>query len=433
MRGWGRSCTERSLYSGKRWRSARPFLEGELEAPLLELLWGASAGRLEQTANTQPALFAMEYALARLWQSWGIEPAAVLGHSVGEYVAACIAGLYSLEDGLKLIVARGRLMQAVSGRGGMLAVRGGEAQARAALAGLEQKVSLAAINGPASVVVSGYEDELATVEQRLKQAGVSVQRLAVSHGFHSPQMAEMEEAFERVAAGITFRTPRVELISSWTGQPARLAELSQPGYWRSQVSQPVRFRAALEQLRSYRVFLEVGPGSTLTGLGRQNLHEAEPQRLWVNSLRQGRPEWQQMLESLGQLYVAGAEVNWEGFDAPYRRQKVDLPTYPFQRQPFWIQNKAAAAKAGGKTTWESVCETAAHQSECARFDLEIGAYPGRWEALDRLSDAFITQTLADLGAFQSAGESHTTASLTERYGVKASYERLMGRWLNRPG
>jgi SAM-dependent methyltransferase/acyl carrier protein len=252
----------------------------------------------------------------------------------------------------------------------------------------------------------------------------------VSHGFHSPQMAEMEEAFERVAAGVSFRAPQVELISSWTGQPARSGELSQPAYWRKQASQPVRFAAAMEALRGYRVFIEVGPGTTLTKLGRQNLNEAD--RLWVNSITPNKSEWEQMLESLGHLYVTGADVNWEGFDAPYGRQKVDLPTYPFQRQRYWIETKERVAETGvTKTTWETVCEAAAHQSACARFDLDVSAYPGRWDALDRLSDAFVREALVGLGAFQAPGESHTPHSFVEAYGLEPSYERLIGRWLSR--
>lgn len=188
----------------------------ELDTSLFDVLWGPATHLLDQTAYTQPALFAVEYALARLWQSWGIRPAVVLGHSVGEYVGACVAGVYSLADGLKLIVAHGRLMRAVGGRGAMLAAQTGEAEARVAMAGLEHRVSLAAVNGPASVVVSGYEEELALVEQRLVSAGVRVKRLAVSYGFHSPQTAEMEEAFERVAGGLSYRWPQVEPISSLT-------------------------------------------------------------------------------------------------------------------------------------------------------------------------------------------------------------------------
>ena len=320
-------------------------LQGELELSLLEVLWGGDEHRLEQTGNTQPALFAVEYALARLWQSWGIQPAAVLGHSVGEYVAACIAGVYSLEDGLRLIAARGRLMQVVGGLGGMLAVRCSEAQAQEALQGLERQVSLAAVNGPSSVVVSGYVEELEEVGRRLQSAGVAVQRLKVSHGFHSPQMREIEEAFAQVAAGVQFGVPRLEVISSWKGQAVRGGELGDPEYWRKQIGAPVRFASGMERLRQYRVFVEVGPGTTLLKLGQQNLREAE--RLWLSSIGTGRGEWERMLDSLGQLYVAGAEVDWSSFDAPYGRSKVTLPTYPFQRQRYWIQIKAQTARTNG--------------------------------------------------------------------------------------
>jgi acyl transferase domain-containing protein/NADPH:quinone reductase-like Zn-dependent oxidoreductase/short-subunit dehydrogenase/acyl carrier protein len=353
-------------------------LAGELEKPLLEVLWGNAIGLLDQTAYTQPALFAVEYAVAKLWQSWGIEPAVVLGHSVGEYVAACVAGVYSLAEGLKLIAARGRLMQAVAGSGAMLAVQAEESEVQAALTGLEQRVSIAALNGPRSIVVSGYAAELATVERLLIGAGKRVKRLVVSHGFHSPQMAEMEESFERVAAGLAYGAPRMELISSVTGQRVGQAELSQAGYWRRQVRQPVRFGEAVKGLGKYRVFLEVGPGTTLTAMGRQCLEGEE--RLWVNSLRKGRGEWQQMLESLGQLYVRGAEVNWEGFDARYGRRKVALPTYPFERQRYWIETKPAAPKREGHPLLGPPCEIAS-DSGMTVWEIGIGT-----ETLPYLAD-----------------------------------------------
>jgi acyl transferase domain-containing protein/acyl carrier protein len=336
-------------------------LSGELDAPLNDVLWGGAGHLLDQTKYTQPALFSIEYSLARLWQSWGIEPTVVLGHSVGEYVAACVAGVYGLSDGLKLVAARGRLMQAVSGQGGMLAAEMTEQQAGEMLAGLEHRVSLAAVNGPKRVVISGYEEELTQVRQRLERAGVRWKRLTVSHGFHSPQMAEMEEEFEHVAGGIRYGEPQVELISSVTGQPMRGAELKQSSYWRKQVRQPVRFAAAMERLGKYTVFLEAGPGTTLAGLGRECLEQGQQpdtERMWATSLRPGRGEWEQMLDSLGQLYVWGAEVNWHGFDAPYQRRKVALPTYPFQRQRYWVETKPRKAEPSDSEMFERSIEVA---------------------------------------------------------------------------
>ena len=195
---------------------------------------------------------------------------------------------------------------------------------------------IAALNGPESVVISGYKEELGRVEDRLRDEGIRVQRLRGSHGFHSPQMREMEEAFEALAAEVRFARPRLPVVSSVTGRPVGPEEMSHAGYWRRQVSQPVRYRQAMESLRDQggEVFLEVGPGTTLGLLGRESLGEAG--QLWLSSLRRGRGEWEQTLESLGRLYTRGAEVNWPAFDEPYARRRVPLPTYPFERQPYWM-------------------------------------------------------------------------------------------------
>jgi acyl transferase domain-containing protein len=312
------------------------LLEPELETPLLDLLWGASTHLLDQTAYSQPCLFAIEYALSVLWRNWEVEPGAVLGHSVGEYVAACVAGVYSLSDGLKLICHRGRLMQSISGCGVMSAIRAPESRIREALRGLEQRVSIAAINAPDSVVISGYEEEVKTAEDRLLQAGFAARRLKVSHGFHSPQMNGMRTAFEEVVREIKFQSPQMRIISSVTGRAVSGDEMSQPAYWRRQISEPVLYRAAIETLRlsGDSVFLEVGPGTVLTGLGQQCVDV--PQAAWLASIRPGRDEWPEMLNSLAQLYVRGADINWSAFDKPFGRRKVPLPTYPFERQRYWI-------------------------------------------------------------------------------------------------
>jgi len=285
------------------------------------------------------------------------------------------------------------------------------------------------VNAPRRVVVSGYEEELGQVADRLESAGVRVKRLAISHGFHSPQMAEIEEAFERVAGEIAYSRPLVELISSMTGRPAGPEELSQPGYWRRQLTEPVRFAEAIAQLGGYRVFVEAGPGSTLTGLGRECLGESD-ERLWLASIRRSRGEWEQILESLAQLYVSGVEVNWQAFDAPYSRRKVALPTYPFERQRYWIANSPPPA-SDPKSEWESVCDAAGRQSRCARFDLNVAAYPQRWTALEELALAWMRRALVELGAFQAAGESHTAESLLAHCGIASGYQKLVHAWLMR--
>jgi acyl transferase domain-containing protein/acyl carrier protein len=333
--GMGRELYETQPVFRRSLEECAELLKGKLEKPLLEVLWGGSTEPLEQTVYTQPSLFAIEYALSELWRSWGIEPGAVLGHSVGEYVAACVAGMCTLEEGLQLIALRARLMQGTKGRGAMTAVRAGEDRVRLALEGLEGRVTVAAINAPESVVISGYEAEVEEAATRLSREGIGVQRLSVSHGFHSPQMEEMEEEFAAAAGKVRWKDPRVVLISSVTGRALAAGEMSEPGYWRRQVRQPVRFQEGIEALAGYQTFVEAGPGSTLSGLGQQCLETGE--RLWVQSLRKNRGEWEQMLAALGSLYVQGAEVNWAGYDEPYARRRVPLPTYPFERQRYWVE------------------------------------------------------------------------------------------------
>jgi acyl transferase domain-containing protein len=323
------------------------LLQAELSVPLTEVLWGGSTHLLEKTAYTQPALFVIEYALAELWRSWGIEPAAVLGHSIGEYVAACVAGVFSLEDGLRLIAARGRLMQSAGGSGSMTAVSASDDRVREVLDGLSGRVSIAALNAPDKVVISGYTDAVEAAEGRLRSQGVQVQRLKVSHAFHSPQMDEIAGLFAAVAGGLTYAPPRIKWVSSMTGNLMGPKDAADPDYWRRQVREPVRFRSAMETLDrpENHVFLEVGPGSTLSSLGPQSISGTD--RMWLPSLRAGRGEWQQVLDNLACFYMCGAEVNWRAFDQPYDRRRVELPTYPFERQRYWIQTKTQTTRTNG--------------------------------------------------------------------------------------
>ena len=320
-----------------------------LDRPLVDLVCNTGQDALDETAYTQPALFAMEWALAQLWKSWGIEPAAVLGHSVGEFVALCVAGVWSLADGLKLIQSRGRLMQELGTGWGMSALQTNADRAQEALRGLEQWVSLAAVNAPESVVISGRLEELATAEQRLAAAGIQTKRLTVSHAFHSPQMDAIADEFAKQVLAVEFRLPRVAVVSSVTGRTVGLNELKQASYWLNQVRNAVRFQAGMETLAEagYEVFLEVGPAPTLTGLGKQCIPARDAQ-VWAVSMRKDRSAWQQLLDSLAQLYVRGAQINWSGFDAPYVRRRVALPTYPFQRRRYWIDETVVRSrKAAG--------------------------------------------------------------------------------------
>jgi acyl transferase domain-containing protein/acyl carrier protein len=311
-----------------------------LERPLLDVIYGSDSNLLDQTAYTQPALFSIEWALAKLWKSWGVEPDVVLGHSIGEYAALCVAGVWTLEEGLRLITERGRLMQRLGPGWGMIAVLSGPDKTEEALRGLERFASVAARNAPASTVVSGRLQELTEIERRLTTSGIRSMRLPVSHGFHSSQMEEVAGEFARHVKAVELREPRCRIVSSVTGKFADLHELRDDEYWRRQIRDSVQFQTGMETLRAadFDLFLEVGPAPTLCGLGKQCI--GADGLLWAPSIRRERGAWDQMLESLAQLYVRGAEVNWRGYDAPYSRSRVALPTYPFQRQRYWIERMA---------------------------------------------------------------------------------------------
>ncbi|NEP28838.1 acyltransferase domain-containing protein, partial [Moorena sp. SIO3I6] len=317
------------------------ILKESLEVPLLEIIYPKDAQKssdslLDQTAYTQPAIFAIEYALFKLWESWGIKPNVVMGHSVGEYVAACIAGVFSLEDGLKLIAMRGKLMQKLPSGGEMVSVMVSESEVTEAIKEYTSQVTIAAVNGSESIVISGESGAIATICDKLKNLGIKTKQLQVSHAFHSPLMEPMLTEFEAVAKQVTYNQPKIPLISNVTGTEVG-KEITTAEYWVRHVRQPVKFAQSMKTLeeQGYETFLEIGPKPILLGMGRQCVTEDIGE--WLPSLRPGVDEWQQMLSSLGQLYVKGIKIDWSGFDSDYSRQKVALPTYPFQRERYWVE------------------------------------------------------------------------------------------------
>ena len=339
--GMGRELYESQPTFRQTLDACAEILRSHLEQPLLSVLYPETeteAALVHQTAYTQPALFALEYALSALWRSWGVEPEVVLGHSVGEYVAACVAGVFSLEEGLGLITARGRLMQALPGGGSMVAVGASEDQVAEMLAGYEGSVSLAAINGAERVVISGEREGVAEIVARLAEMGVQSRTLQVSHAFHSPLMEPMLAEFERVAGAVSYREPEIGLVSNVSGKLVQ-REVTEPGYWVGHVMQPVRFAAGVKHLveSGVEVVLELGPQPTLLSLGRAELGD-ELGVSWLPSLRRKQSDWAVMLGSLGGLYCRGVALDWAGYEAGYRRRKVVLPAYPFQHQRYWADN-----------------------------------------------------------------------------------------------
>ncbi len=321
---------------------------------LLELLYPASPPAhndlMESSSCLQAALFAIECALADLWQAWGIKPDVVLGHSLGDFAAAYTAGVLGLEEGLRLVSERGRLMEAA--RGSMLAVIAGEAEILPFLKDVSD-VTIGVINGAQSLVISGGHSSVAAVAEQLQQAGFKTRLLAIPVATHSPLLDPILDDFEAIVRTVTLAVPKCAVVSSMTGSLVT-SELTDPTYWRRQLRNTVRFADGIQTLRQQdtTIFLEIGPKPTLIGLAGQILDEmaagqqddltASPPALMLPSLRDGYSDWQQMLESLGALYVHGVNIDWVAFDQAYQRHKVVLPTYPFQRQRYWVESKAAA-------------------------------------------------------------------------------------------
>ena len=292
---------------------------------------------LTETRITQPALFAVEYALASLWISWGIEPAAMIGHSIGEYVAACLAGVFTLEDALALVARRGQLMQSMP-RGTMLAVPLPEQELQKIL---PADLFLASVNGPSQCVVSGGMAEVDSFLETVQTSGICATALHTSHAFHSGQMDPILQPFTECVSRVRRGRPTIPFLSNLTGTWISAEEATDPQYWAKHLRHTVRFGDGVKELfkRGDQVLLEVGPGTTLTSLAR--LQSARPQDVEIFSslrhVREQRPDASCVLAALGQLWMRGVKVNWDGFYAQEHRRRVQLPPYPFQRERYWVE------------------------------------------------------------------------------------------------
>ncbi|GAB3832942.1 hypothetical protein GCM10027610_025980 [Dactylosporangium cerinum] len=319
------------------------YLDPLLDRPLLEVIFdSAGSGLLDGTGFAQPALFAVEVAVFRLVESWGVRADFVAGHSVGEIAAAYVAGVLSLPDACVLVAARGRLMQALPAGGVMVAVQAAEAEV---LPLLGAGVEIAAVNGPTSVVISGVEAPVLALAERLAGLGRRTRRLRVSHAFHSVLMEPMLAEFERVVRGLSFNAPAVPVVSNVTGLLAG-DEVCTAEYWVRHVRAAVRFGDGVRCLheQGVRVFVELGPGAALTAMVQENLPETAAERsVFVAGLRREGAEVESLLLAVAQAFTAGVAVRWPAVFAGVRTSRVDLPTYAFQRERFWLQQPASSA------------------------------------------------------------------------------------------
>ncbi|MEE6139151.1 type I polyketide synthase [Mycobacterium sp. 050128] len=316
-------------------------LDRHLLRPLREVVWGHDEDLLNTTEFAQPALFAVEVALFRLLESWGVRTDFVMGHSIGEVAAAHVAGVLSLENAAVLVAARGRFMQALPAGGAMLAVQATEEEVRPLLTA---DTGIAAVNAPSSVVISGAEDEVAAIAERLRADGRRVHKLAVSHAFHSPLMDPMIDEFGTVAAGLAIGKPTIPIVSNVTGQLAG-DDFATAAYWKRHVREAVRFADSIRFVNAAGVtrFLEVGPSGGLTASIEESLPDAPV--ITMSALRKDRPEPETLTTAIAQGYVAGIDVDWRA--AIGRAKFVELPTYAFERRRFWLASDSAPADAAG--------------------------------------------------------------------------------------
>jgi amino acid adenylation domain-containing protein len=426
----------------------RPHLDHDIRNILFptDVTTEAAAERIQQTQFAQTGIFVTEFALAKLWQSWGIEPRTMAGHSIGEYVAAVLAGVMSREDALRLVSIRGRMMQAMS-RGGMISVRLGESELQPYLS---SEISIAALNGPKLSVLAGPLEGLDLLEKKLTDDKVLFRRLRTSHAFHSFMMDPMLADFEAAVAKIALHPPSRPYVSSFTGTWIQPEQAVSPRFWAEQVRNAVRFSDALQTLMATpRILLEVGPGNTLCTLARQQPNSKTSTMISSLSRRdeQSPTEEGAVQEALGQLWVAGIAPNWSSYFAGEQRRRVSLPTYPFERKLYWVEPPAYVAAgipndqstlAISETKESKAKEPSAapfaidHLKETNMPDRNVRLQPIVAAVFTELSGIEITPDQMDHQFLELGLDSlfltQATQSLQKKFGVKLTFRQIMEQY-----
>jgi acyl transferase domain-containing protein/SAM-dependent methyltransferase len=391
------------------------------------------ATSIDETAIAQPAIFAVEMALAELWRSFGIEPSYLIGHSLGEYAAACVAGVLSREDGVRLLVERGRITQELLSDGAMASVLASAATVDAAIASIGANLSLAAYNGPEHVVVSGARPEVDKLLAYFSAHAIRCRPLRVSHAFHSALIEPSLDPFAKALAKVSFAPSRIPIISNLDGHIAERGELAQASYWLQQMRSAVHFEQCIQTAlkRGVTHFVEIGPHPVLLGMAAE-CAAGSPTIQWLASMRRDVPDWSELLNSLQHLYVAGSRIDWRGFDGPYGRRVVTAPPTQFQRRRYWIDWSTSPpygeiAQTG--KNWHRLSSALTRQSQQAPLGLDLSEYAEKWSALQHLTGRCAAIILHKAGIFVKAGERANPQNVLQRLGASPLYLHLIERWL----
>lgn len=322
------------------------ILRSYLDKSLLEVLFyekDESLNPINETTYTQPALFAIEYALAKLWMSWGIVPSVMMGHSAGEYVAACLAGVFSLEDGLKLVTERGRLMQTMTAEGEMFTVFAEEEKVKKFINGFEDLVSVASINGPFKTVISGDKNSLSKIIPKLDENKIEFKKINVSIASHSPLMNPMIDEFRKVCKTVNYSSPQIPVVSNITGEIVT-DKISNADYWCEHILSGVRFSDGIKACINFgcEFFIDLGPKPTSISMGQETVQDSHIH--WLPSIKYNFSIWETMLHGLGTMFVNGVVPDWKNFYKDWEYKKISLPVYPFQHQRYWIEDLTGIRK-----------------------------------------------------------------------------------------
>lgn len=385
----------------------------QLEKPLLDVMFAQKgsddAKLLDRTDFTQPALFTLEVALWRLWDSWGVKPNFVMGHSIGEIAAAHVAGVFSLEDATRLVAARGRLMQALPAGGGMASLEATGSEVEEAIKQLDMvnTINIAGYNSPQQTVVSGAESDIEKVVAHFEKLERKARKLVVSHAFHSYLLDDMLDNFRAVAESINFNAPKMLLVSTLTGELAEAEAMTTAQYWVQQARQAVKFEQGMQTLKNEgaNIFLELGPQPVLSGLGAACL-DGDSSVAWVPSLNKEQQDGTLMQKSLAQLHVLGVSVDWKDYFTPFGGSVVELPTYAFQREHFWIEESSDRSVGAGLTETNHMLLGGSTQiagTDMHIFSTVVGADEPIWVKEHQVMDAILMPGTAFIEAMRVAG------------------------------